>query len=329
MNIDDYILNNPVIRGFKRKPILRKFYTFVFLSSVCVFLFVGAIISPDRVTYSKEQLATTREFPNNSGQIKLKNQTYSKKTGILLLELETSDYTSPIKKGIFAGNLKWDLYTKFDSKDTTMEIIPLTNNKIFLVIKNVPEDFDILAIQIQNQTPTNQSTDIAIKDFETEQSREESIFKNESPSEAEDADTVQLFVTTQGDQLKYKELKDLSREEFVLSVFEEEKTFQEKQITELTGKIETLNAAVEEGKQTLATLQQEGQYMVGKNLEQNQSDIDRVKTDIDVKESQVEQANDNIKLIQNTVDNLNRNIKKVKDGTYQFNAPVISVRKDI
>ena len=68
--------------------------------------------TPQRQTYTDEQLKTKQTFENGTGEIKLTSQTYSPETGIIVLQFETKDSTSSVDRGIDTKRLKWNLYAK-------------------------------------------------------------------------------------------------------------------------------------------------------------------------------------------------------------------------
>ena len=329
--VEKYIVGNVVVQTLKRRAILRKFLTFLVLISMWLFLLINAYLSPPRIEYTEAQLATSRDFENDSGRIMLTKQVYSEKNGILLLEFETSDYTSSIAKGINAKNLEWMLYAKKQGEDTKMEVIPLANHKIDVIVRNVPEDFEAIALNITNKTMANKDVDVDIEEYNditSSETRYSSNKKKKKTDTAELSNEVQFMVAAQSDKLKHAYLQDLSREKFALNAFEEEKKFQMKQIEKLQKAIEKLEASIEENRTTLEDLERSGQYLVGSNLTENQEKIENVEKEINGKQMKINQAKDNISTLQNAVDALDRSMQEVHDGTYQFNAPITSVEMD-
>lgn len=142
--------------------IKRKLIIFGLLFTTWLSLLLGAIYSPQRQTYSDEQLKTKQSFSNGTGEIKLTSQTYSAKTGIIVLQFETKDATSSIDRGIDTKRLKWQLYAQHKTADTVMEVVPIIDNKISVIIRNVPEDFGAYAIDITNKTVATSSIDVDI-----------------------------------------------------------------------------------------------------------------------------------------------------------------------
>lgn len=61
-------------------------------------LLMGVIFSPQRQTYTSEQLKTKQFFANGSGEMKLVSQEYSPDTGIIVLQFETKDATTSIDR---------------------------------------------------------------------------------------------------------------------------------------------------------------------------------------------------------------------------------------
>ncbi|MCW0998147.1 hypothetical protein OJ929_09605, partial [Streptococcus anginosus] len=85
----------------------RKLITFSFLLAAWISLLLGAIFSPQRQTVTTDQLATKRVFENGTGEISLVKQIYSPKTGVIVLQFETTDSTSSIARGIDSKRLNW------------------------------------------------------------------------------------------------------------------------------------------------------------------------------------------------------------------------------
>lgn len=324
--IEKYIKSNKIVRMLQRKIILKKFLTLLAMLTVWTALLMGAWFSPTRVTYTDDQLATERTYANNTGQVTLTSQSYDKETGIVLLQFETTDYTSVVNKGIDPKKLSWQIFTKSGSAGVNMQIIPLTNNKIAVVIKEVPEKFEALAVNIYNETTSTGEVDISIKDYEEATASSSSTETSDSDEEADVGNKmVQFIVTTQSENLKKAQLKNLSREEFALQIFTDELTFQQEQIKRLNESIKKLESAITEDQDTMQTLQREAQYLVGSKLQKKQDSIEKVESSIADKKSNIEAAKENIATVQSIVDNLNTSIQAVKDGTYEFNAPVTSV----
>ncbi len=69
--------NLPFIKVLRRKVILRKVIIFLTLFSMWLSLLAGALFSPKRITYTKQQLETSKSFENQSGKIEVTKQVYS------------------------------------------------------------------------------------------------------------------------------------------------------------------------------------------------------------------------------------------------------------
>lgn len=316
------------IRYWNNHLIMRRFVYFLCLGLTWFALIFNAVTSPQRITYSESQLETERTFENKSGDIKLLSQTYSEDTNVLLLEFETTDLTSNLQRGINATNLDWSLYTKNKSQVSTMEIIPLTNNRIDVVIKNVPKNFEALAIDIQNHTLTEKNVDIGIDKFSDRDKESISKMIKDTNQENEQSNIIQFLITTQSPELERKEIKNLSRENFTLQLLEEELEFNQEQITKLNESIIKLEEAVVQDSGTLEGLQKETQYLVGSNLEAKQKEISEIQRAMSSKQKKIETAQSNIGLVNNNIDALEKSIAAVKDGTYEFSAPITSVQED-
>lgn len=306
-------------RWFQDNVIKRKLVIFSMLFTAWVSLLLGAIYSPQRQTYTDEQLKTKRTFENGTGEIRLSSQTYSPKTGVIVLQFETKDSTSPVDRGIDAKRLKWDLYAQKKSVDTTMEIVPIIDNKISVIIRNVPEDFGAFAIDITNKTVSTSDIDIDVSSPSDGQ---------EQPSKAkehDDGNVVQFYVTTQNSKLERDKINNVSREEFALSQIKVEKTFQEGQIKKLNNSIKQIKASIEDDEARKNGLLKEAEYLSGDDLESNQKDVATIESNIETKNRSIEIATQNIEKVQAKIVSLEKKETAVKDGTFEFSNPIETV----
>ena len=255
--------------------IKRKLVIFSVLFTAWMSLLLGAIYSPQRQTYTDEQLKTKRTFENGTGEIRLSSQSYSPETGIIVLQFETKDSTSPVDRGIDTKRLQWDLYAQNKTAETTMEIVPIVDNKISVIIRNVPENFGAYAIDITNKTVATSNIDIDVSNPSDEQ--EEPV----KQADDDDDNVVQFYVTTQNSKLKKEKIKSVSREEFALSEIIEEKVFQEGQIKKLNNSIEQLKASIEDDEARKNGLLKEAEYLSGDDLESNQKDVATIESNIE------------------------------------------------
>ncbi|CDO19149.1 Putative uncharacterized protein [Streptococcus gallolyticus] len=302
--------------------IKRKLLIFGLLFTTWLSLLLGAIYSPQRQTYTDEQLKTKQSFSNGTGEIKLTSQTYSARTGVIVLQFETKDETSSVDRGIDTKRLKWQLYAQHKTADTVMEVVPIIDNKISVIIRNVPEDFGAYAIDITNKTVATSSIDVDIAsssdDDETSTSQSQSI-------DDEEANVVQFMITTQNNQLKKETIKEISREEFTLSEIKKEETFQNNQIKKLNKSIAQLKASIEDDESRKASLSTESQYLTGDDLEANQKDIATIDSNIETKNRSIETANNNIEKLEETLTALAKKKAAVKDGTFVFSNPIETI----
>ncbi|MCK1203664.1 hypothetical protein MXZ79_03065 [Streptococcus uberis] len=306
-------------KWFQDNVIKRKLVVFSVLLTAWISLLLGAIYSPQRQTYTDEQLKTKRTFENGTGEIRLSSQSYSPETGIIVLQFETKDSTSPVDRGIDTKRLKWNLYAQNKTADTIMEIVPIVDNKISVIIRNVPENFGAYAIEITNKTIATSSIDIDVSNPSDEQ--EEPV-----KQEGEDDDNVvQFYVTTQNSKLKKEKIKSVSREEFALSEIIEEKGFQEGQIKKLIHSIEQLKASIEDDESRKNGLLKEAEYLSGDDLESNQKDVATIESNIETKNRSIETATQNIEKVQAKIVSLEKKETAVKDGTFEFSNPIETV----
>ena len=147
---------------FQENIIKRKLVIFSMLFVTWLSLLMGAIFSPQRQTYTSEQLKTKQVFANGSGEMKLVSQEYSPDTGIIVLQFETKDATTSIDRGIDAKRLKWKLYAQHKDSKIEMDVVPIIDNKVSVIIKGVPKNFGAFAIDVTNQTVSSSSIDVNI-----------------------------------------------------------------------------------------------------------------------------------------------------------------------
>lgn len=314
------------IRNWLHENVIkRKLIIFGLLFTTWLSLLLGAIYSPQRQTYSDEQLKTKQSFSNGTGEIKLTSQTYSAKTGIIVLQFETKDATSSIDRGIDTKRLKWQLYAQHKTADTVMEVVPIIDNKISVIIRNVPEDFGAYAIDITNKTVATSSIDV---DIASSSDDEETSTSQSQSSDDEDDNVVQFMITTQNSQLKKDTIKEVSREEFTLSEIKKEETFQNNQIKKLNKSIAQLKASIEDDESRKASLSTESQYLTGDDLEANQKDIASIDSNIETKNRSIETANNNIEKLEETLTALAKKKAAVKDGTFVFSNPIETIEMD-
>lgn len=302
--------------------IKRKLLIFGLLFTTWIGLLLGAIYSPQRQTYSDEQLQTKQSFSNGTGEIKLTSQTYSAKTGVIVLQFETKDATSSVDRGIDTKRLKWQLYAQHKTADTVMEVVPIIDNKISVIIRNVPEDFGAYAIDITNKTVATSSIDVDIDDSSDD---DDTTTSSPTSTDDEEANVVQFMITTQNSQLKKETIKAVSREEFTLSEIKKEEAFQNNQIKKLNTSIAQLKASIEDDESRKASLSTESQYLTGDDLEANQKDIASIDSNIETKNRSIETANTNIEKLEEKLEALAKKKAAVKDGTFVFSNPIETI----
>ena len=303
---------------FQENIIKRKLVIFSMLFVTWLSLLMGAIFSPQRQTYTSEQLKTKQVFANGSGEMKLVSQEYSPDTGIIVLQFETKDATTSIDRGIDAKRLKWKLYAQHKDSKIEMDVVPIIDNKVSVIIKGVPKNFGAFAIDVTNQTVASSSIDVNI-------SSPSSDSKKVSQKKSEEDDTVQFFVTPQNTQLEIKAIEVVSREEFTLQEIEKEINFQNEQSQKLTTSIAQLKESIEDDNSRKASLQAEAKYLTGDDLETNQKNIATLDTNIETKNRTIETAYKNIEKLKAKLESLDKKKQAVKDGTFEFSNPIETV----
>lgn len=303
---------------FQENIIKRKLVIFSMLFVTWLTLLMGAIFSPQRQTYTSEQLKTKQIFANGSGEMKLVSQEYSPDTGIIVLQFETKDATTSIDRGIDAKRLKWKLYAQHKDSKIEMDVVSIIDNKVSVIIKGVPKNFGAFAIDVTNQTVASSSIDVNI-------SSPSSDSKKVSQKKSEEDDTVQFFVTPQNTQLEIKAIEVVSREEFTLQEIEKEINFQNEQSQKLITSIAQLKESIEDDNSRKASLQAEAKYLTGDDLEANQKNIATLDTNIETKNRTIETAYKNIEKLKAKLESLDKKKQAVKDGTFEFSNPIETV----
>lgn len=330
--------NISFIRYLRRKVLFRKTLVAFTLLACCLLLVLNGLTSPKRVTFKAEQLETAKSFANDSGDMELVSQRYSKENGIAVLEFETKDKTSAIEEGIKGDNLEWQLFfpPNINAKNAEMQVVPLTDNKISVVVKNIPENYGVFIVRATNNSPVDKSVDVNYKSYKKHLQEEKSKEEASSGKKEEQVDTkttkdniLDFYVTLQNDKLIETSIQDQTREEFALSIFNAELDYQKSQVTRLEDAIKTLKSSAVNDKKSIDDLKKESQYAVGDELAEKQDQIKTLTASIDSKNAQIDTAEKSIKVTKEIIVNLEKNIKAVQNGTYQFKAPVRSVNAKI
>lgn len=328
--------SNRVFSYLRRHRLKRTLIISYALLGTMVWTATTAYFSPTRVTYLESQLQATQSFGNGLGSITATSMTYSSSNGLVVMELTTSDATSAIQKGINTENLDWQVFLPSSVKNpeaVTLEVIPLTGDKVYLVLRNVPSDYTLMVIRATNKTPNSNSLKIDVQEYDdylSSSSNDASVSKQSQQKDKEgNKDYVDFFVTPQNELLKNKYVKNLSREKFALNIFEEELKYQKGQRKELLTSAKTLDDSIEEDTKTLEQLKRESEYLVGNELTEKQNDMEAIEKSMGSKEKDAAKARENAAYVQTIIEQVEKNIKAVKNGTYKFNSPVRSVKQDI
>lgn len=305
---------------FSENVVRRKVFFFGGLLAIWLLLLGGAYFSPQRQVYTNEQLTTKQSFVNGTGDIEITSQVYSPSTGIIVLQLETTDATSSLGRGIDSKRLNWQIYSPNPSENTTMEVVPVTDKKLSVIIRNVPENFGVFAIDVTNKTVSSNLVDVDIASSSSEEK------KHLLTSSSEGDDTVQFYIATQNKKLKTKEIKSVTREEFALSELANEKAFQKGQVKKLNDAIKQLKASIADDESSKASLQEEAKYLAGDDLEDNQTNITNLDNSIKGKNEQIDTANDNLEKVDERIKALEKKEAAIKDGSFEFSSPVQTVK---
>lgn len=299
----------------------RKVFTFFALLLAWLSLLVGALASPERIRYTKEELNTRQVFGNGSGEVTLVSQVYSPKTKMIVLSFQTKDSTSSVREGIVSQELTWHLYGKKKGTQATMEVIPVTDNKLSVVIRHVPSDFDTFAVEITNHTALSSSVDVDIAS--SKDSSQASLKQKKT-----DSNSVQFYITTANKELKTKQIASVSREAVALAAVREEKEFQEDQMQKLKSSIEQLKQSIKTDQTTKESLEIESQYLSGSDLETNQKKVETLETEMTTKTKAIDKALSNIQLVDEKLANLTKKETAIKDGSFQFTDAIKTIEME-
>lgn len=310
-----------IISWFQENVIKRKLIIFSLLMTIWVGLLLSARLSPERQTYTDEQLKTKQLFSNESGEIDLISQSYSPDTGVIVLQFETTDATSDINRGIETERLHWQLYSKQKTLNTTMDVVPIIDKKISVIIRNVPKNFEAFAIDVTNKT-------VVVNDVDVDLDTTPSSAKDNKKSRNSSSSTVQFFVAKENTDLKIKSIKKTTREEFTLSEIKQELTFQKDQKVKLQSSIRKLKDSIHDDENTKSNLNNEAKYLSGDDLVQNQSDIETIENNMESKNQSIEIATQNIEKVKEKVKSLKKKENAVKDGTFEFSSSIVTIQKD-
>ncbi|HEM3615000.1 TPA: hypothetical protein U1C34_000692 [Streptococcus suis] len=299
----------------------RKVITFFALLLTWLSLLVGAMVSPERIRYTKEELNTRQIFGNGSGEVTLVSQLYSPKTKMIVLSFQTKDSTSSVREGIVSQELTWHLYGKKKGIQASMEVIPVTDNRLSVVIRHVPSDFDTFAVEITNHTALSNELDVNITS--SKDSSQTSLKQKKT-----DENSVQFYITTANKELKTKQITSISREDIALAAVREEKEFQEEQMQKLKSSIEQLNQSIKTDQTTKEGLEIESKYLSGTDLEANQKKIENLETEMMTKTKAIDKAMANIQLVEEKMANLTKKEIAIKDGSFQFTDAIKTIEME-
>lgn len=299
----------------------RKVFTFFALLLAWLSLLVGAMESPERIRYTKEELNTRQVFGNGSGEVTLVSQVYSQKTKMIVLSFQTKDSTSSVREGIVSQELTWHLYGKKKGTQAIMEVIPVTDNKLSVVIRHVPSDFDTFAVEIMNHTALSSSVDV---DIASSKDSSQTSLKQKKTND----NSVQFYITTANKELKSKQITSVSREAVALAAVKEEKEFQEDQMQKLKSSIEQLKQSIKTDQTTKESLEIESQYLSGSDLETNQKKVETLETEMTTKTKAIDKALSNIQLVDEKLANLTKKETAIKDGSFQFTDAIKTIEME-
>ena len=303
------------LKGLRKKlrqqVILRKFLIFMLLFGSWATLVICGLTSDRRQVYSEKLMATEQSFDNGTGTNDLRSQVYSEESKTLLLNFETKNQSGA---AIDPNNLSWIFYSKNPDVHATMEVIPIIDNKITVVVKNLPKNFDALAFQVTNSGVN--ADDISINIESSSSSSSDKISKKKSADD--EGNEIQFVVTTKGDQLKYKKLDALTRQELTSSEIQKEIKFQEGQKARLKKAIKNIRKLIDEDNSKIRELQKEEIYLATDQKEDNLSKIEQLNSEIESYKKNIEQAQKNIQKVEERIKMLEKKDAAIKSGKFKF-----------
>lgn len=315
MNLFKVILDKmrQIRNFFLERVILRYFIFFMFLFGSWLILVVSGLLSPARQVYSASDLTTEQVFANGTGSVELKKQIYSKKNQMLLLNFETKAQGNT---EINPKNLTWKIYSKNRDSKISMEVIPILNNKITVLVKNVPQNFDAVAISIINRSATADNISVDL----TESSSSSTTMS--SSKDKKTKDYVQFLITTRGKKLRYKTLGQLDRTKLASSEVDKEIKFQEDQKVKLQKAIRNLQTLIKDDKEKIKELEKDQIYLTSDQKEDNLSQIDQLNSDIDNYQQNISKARENIDTVGVRIKMLEKKKAAIEAGTFEFSNPI-------
>lgn len=302
-------------KKLRQQVILRKFLIFMLLFGSWATLVICGLTSDRRQVYSEKLMATEQSFDNGTGTIDLRSQVYSEESKTLLLNFETKNQSGA---AIDPSNLSWVFYSKNPDVHATMEVIPIIDNKITVVVKNLPKNFDALAFQVTNSGVN--ADDISINIESSSSSSSDKISKKKSADS--EGNEIQFVVTTKGDHLKYKKLDDLTRQELTSSEIQKEIKFQKGQKAKLKKAIRNIRKLIEEDNSKIRELQKEEIYLTTDQKEDNLAKIGELNSEIESYKKNIEQAQKNIQKVEERIKMLEKKDAAIKSGKFKFTDPI-------
>lgn len=321
--IKNKILNISLI--FNKHESLRK--TLVFFALISS-IFVLVIFSKDVKTsgFTKEQLKIEKQFPNGTGSIKINSKIYSSENKMLVLNLETKDLTSSnVDIGIDIDKLDWVIGSKAKIPNLEMDVLPITDNKITLVIKNVPENHSPIGVVISS-SQKKISTTIYSNDSKYS-SQSQSSSDQAEQNQSDDNDIIFYLIDDDSTIIK-NNIKDYSQTTFLLSSLQEEKQKQDNYIKQLQQQKSDIKDSITDDNKKIETLNKKSIYLTGNDKTNNDNDITSLKNNILNKNNSITQIDNNISISENRIDGINKNIDDIKNKKYNFDKGIKKIIPD-
>lgn len=272
---------------------------------------ISGVLTPHPPRYSNEQLATDQSFANGTGEVQLLSQTYSKHNKLIMLKFSTKS-TGTDQAGLNPANLKWRLYVKNDQSQMKMEVIPILDNEITVIIRNVSPEFAALAVDIENreQNTAGVNTTLAESDSST-------ATVTEKTSNDDDAH-VQFLIPETGGKLKHGRVDNLSRKQIAKQAIDRDIKRLKAEQARLSKVVDNLQRGIASDQRDQADLEKQKQYQTGQELTSAQAELDAIANDITSKQGDIETAQKSIQEAGQRIRLLEKKRADILSGKYRF-----------
>ncbi|MCC4500270.1 hypothetical protein LMC02_09750 [Limosilactobacillus reuteri] len=279
------------------------------LLGIWLVILISGILTPHPPRFTNDELATDQSFGNGTGEVHLLSQTYSKKNGLIMLKFTTKASDSD-KMGLNPANLKWRLYVKGEQEDMKLEVIPILDNEITVIIRNVSPEFTALAVDIENRAQNTAGVNTDLTDSS-------SISTTTTSNKGDDAH-VQFLIPETGGKLKRGKVANLSRKQIAKQAINNDIKRLKADQRRLTKAIDQLQKGIASDQRDQADLNKQKQYQTGQELMTTNAELDSIANDMASKQSDIEAAQKSIQEAGQRVRLLQKKRADILSGRYHF-----------